>query len=110
MPGFRDLFHVVEEVFLVKWQARWREEVKGRFFYKFQPRVSLKVSFSDKDRAKQMVITTNLKFGKYLLNDVLKLMGKHPDGRYDFCVASNVEEEKKEDAKHYLMDLWSISI
>ena len=45
VPGFRDLFHVVEEVFLVKWQTRWREEAKDRFFYKFQLRVSLKVCF-----------------------------------------------------------------
>ena len=57
VPGFWDLFHVVEEVFLVKWQTRWREEAKGRYLYKFQLRVSLKVLFSGKDRAKQMAIT-----------------------------------------------------
>ena len=32
------------------------------------------------------------------------MMGKHPDGRCDFCVASNVEDEEKEDVKHYLTD------
>ena len=51
-----------------------------------------------------------LRFGKCLLNDVLKMMGKHPDGMCDFCVASNVKEEENVDVKHYLMDLWSICI
>ena len=50
------------------------------------------------------MVITRLRFGKCLLNDVQKLMGKHPDGRCDFSVASNVEEEVKEDVKHYLMD------
>ena len=47
---------------------------------------------------------TRLRFGKCLLNDVPKLMGKHPDGRCDFCMASNVAEEVMVDVKHYLMD------
>ena len=61
------------------------------------------MSFSDKYSAKQMAIT-KVRFGKYLLSDVMKLMGKLLDGRCDFCVANNVEEEEKEDVKHYLVD------
>ena len=41
-------------------------------FISFNQAVSIKVSFSDKDRVKIMVIT-RLRFGECLLNDVLKL-------------------------------------
>ena len=53
--------------FLVKWQERWRKEVKGRFFYKFQLRVSLKVSYSDKDEAKQTAIITEVEVWKVFI-------------------------------------------
>ena len=44
---------------------------------------------------------TRLRLGKCLLNDVMSLMGKYPDGRCNYCVASNIEEDEKEDVKHY---------
>ena len=47
---------------------------------------------------------TRLRFGKCLLNEVMKMMGKHPDGKCDFSVASNIEEEEMDDMKHYFMD------
>ena len=53
---------------------RWREESKVRLFYKVQSEVSFKVSFSDKNRPKQMIIA-RLRFGKCLLNDTVNLMG-----------------------------------
>ena len=78
-------------------------KLKADSFISFNGGFLLKWTFSDKDRAKQAAIT-RFRFGKCLLNNVLKLMGKHLDGGCGFCVASNVEEEEKEDVKHYLMN------
>ena len=48
--------------------------------------------------------TCRLRFGKCLLNNVMNFMGKHLDGKCNYCVASHIEEEEKEDVKNYLMD------
>ena len=70
--------------------------LKADSFINFNQGFLLKSSFLIKIELNRQAIT-RLMFGKSLLNDILKFIRKHPDGRCDFCVDSNVEEEEKED-------------
>jgi ribonuclease HI len=95
-PSYRDLFPLVEKLFLDTWQTRWNEETKGRFYFQVEPHVSTKVKYKDQNKSKQTAIT-RLRLGKCLLNDVLHLYKKHDTGLCDTCLL-------KEDVTHYLLD------
>ena len=65
-----------------------------------EPKVSLKVKYTDKNHRKQTVIS-RLRFGKCLLNNVLGLFERHESGFFDFCgVRKNVKDKDKD--KEYL--------
>ena len=91
-----DLNIALENNLLKEWQTSWDSDTKGRFYYKIQPTVSLKVKFSDPNRSKQTSLT-RLRFGKCLLGDVLHMMKKRNTDCCEFC-------HIKEDVSHFLMD------
>ena len=93
--SFRDLFSFVDRIFVEKWQQRWNSGDKGCFFHKIQPEVSLKPKFNDKNKGKQTALT-RLRLGKCMLNDTLKLFGKHETGFCDFCYMT-------EEVDHFLL-------
>ena len=95
LPDVKHLSDLVLKLIVAKWQERWNLESKGRFYYALEPEVSLKVKYSDQNKARQTTLS-RLRFGKCLLNDTLELF-RQSDGLCNFCL-------EKEDVKHFLLN------
>ena len=93
--GFKDIYPVIDKLFLRKWQEKWNIDRTGRFYFLIEPNVSLKCKYSDPNKCKQTTLT-RLRLGKCLLNDVLHIMKKHPTGLCNACLVP-------ETVNHYLL-------
>lgn len=95
-PEMADILKDMKGVIMRLWQDRWNKDVKGRFYFKSENKVSLKVKYTDSNRRKE-VCMTRIRFGHCWLNSTRCLIGKHPDGNCDFC-------QFPENVQHYLLE------
>ena len=75
--------NIIKRKMKEKWQKRWEEERKGRWFYKIQRKVG-EARETGRSRREETVIS-RLRFGHTGLNASLFIVQKHDTGRCDHC-------------------------
>jgi hypothetical protein len=95
-PGRREAFEYIERIINEEWQNMWKNEQTGSFFRKINPTISNKLSYTNGNRKKEIVIT-RLRLGKNQLNSYMKQINLHENGLCGDC-------NQPETTEHYLIE------
>jgi len=67
----KEIYALVQEYIITKWQHLWQFSSTGKFYRKIEPNVFLKIKYENSIRRKEIIIT-RMRFGICLTNDYLK--------------------------------------
>jgi len=80
----KEIYDLVQEYIITKWQHLWQFSSTGKFYRKIEPNVSLKIKYKNSIRRKEIIIT-RMRFGICLTNDYLKKINTAASDLCDVC-------------------------
>ena len=94
--------NIIKRSMKERWQKRWEEERKGRWFYNIQRKVG-EVRGAGRNRREETVIT-RLRLGHTGLNGALYRIGKHDTGRCNHCGEEETVEHVMMNCREYVLE------